>query len=114
MNDRRGWNSTLRQGKPIARVSPKRRAEDAERASVKVAALVRAGNRCEAGALVPAVACWGPLDCDEVVPRGVYPKGHLDVDNVQVLCRAHHDWKHDNPDAAVAVGLRRWSWQPRP
>lgn len=110
-SDRRGWNSTLRQGKGLNRVSDKRKAEEATRASVRVAALVRAGNRCEAPTVVPELVCWGPLDVDEVVPRGVYPKGHLDLDNVQVLCRAHHDWKHDNPEEAVKRGLRRWSWE---
>lgn len=108
---RRAWNSTLPAAtKPIAKVSAKRKAEEAERASVKVAALVRAGNRCEAAALVPEVACWGPLDADEIVPRGVYPKGHLDLENVQIACRAHHDWKHEHPEEAERRGLRKWSW----
>lgn len=110
MSDDRAWNSTLRKGKPLARVSPKRKAEEGERASVKVAALIRAGNRCQGVEAVPEVTCWGPLDADEVVPRGVYPKGHLDLENVQILCRAHHIWKTDNDAEAEKRGLRKWSW----
>ena len=111
MSDRRAWNSTLRAGKGLNRVSPKRKAEESERASVVAAAMERAGGRCEAAVLVPEVACWGVLDPDEVVPRGVYPKGHLDLDNVRMHCRGHHDWKHAHPVEAVERGLRKWSWE---
>lgn len=86
-------------------------AEADQRNDVRFAALVRAGWRCEATSKVPAVSCGGPLDVDEIVPRGVRPVGHLDPDNVQVLCRAHHEWKHAHPTEAAAVGLRRWSWE---
>jgi 5-methylcytosine-specific restriction endonuclease McrA len=90
-------------------MSERRRAEREEREIVREAALASAGFRCSAPG-VGGVRCSGPLDVDEIIPRGVRPGGHLEQDNVQVLCRAHHDWKHANPREAVAAGLRRWSW----
>lgn len=71
----------------------------------------KAGGRCEARLVVPEVTCWGPLDVDEVIPRGVRPGSHLEPEHVQVLCRAHHDWTHAHPQEAAARGLRKWSWE---
>lgn len=99
------WGSTLR------RESAKRKAERAERAAVREETLKAAGYRCAGQALVPHVRCAGPLDVDEITPRGVKPGAHLDRAETQVLCRAHHEWKHANPAAAAEVGLRRWAWQ---
>ena len=85
------------------------------------AVVVRAGYRCEAIERVPEVRCWSPerdgfgrfwLDVDEVVGRGVKPGGHLDPDNCQALCRAHHDWRTGNPTEARARGLRKTSTDP--
>ena len=113
----RARSKPLRRGKRLAPVSEKRLSEKDRRAEVRALVLARAGYRCEARNLVPEVRCWHPpgveLDVDEVVPRGVYPGGHLDPDNCQALCRAHHDWKHAEPEAAVERGLRRWSWDDR-
>lgn len=95
----------------LSPVSDKRAGESDERFEVRSAAWHRAGGRCEAEHIVPEVQCAGPMDVDEIVPRGVRPGGHLDIDNVQLVCRAHHDWKHANPAEAQARGLRRWSWQ---
>jgi hypothetical protein len=87
--------------------SDKRRGEtDARQAAVEKA-MRRSGGECVGKAIVPEVPCWGPMD----VPRGVRPGGHLDGDNVQMLCRAHHDWKHAHPAEAHARGLRGWSWE---
>lgn len=78
-----------------------------------------ARDTCEAAALVPHVACWHPasartpLDGHEVIPRSVWPDGDLSVDNVRMVCRAHHDWIGEHPDEAHAVGLHGYSWERR-
>ncbi len=91
--------------------SATRRAERKQRDNVRKIAMWRAGGVCEARLRVPEVPCGGPLDADEIILRSGYPGGHLDPENVQILCRSHHDWKHDNPEAAHERGLRRWSWE---
>lgn len=90
--------------------SRKRIEETDKRRQVREDALRAAGWRCTATATVPEVRCWGPLDVDEVKSRGVNPGGHLDPSNVQVLCRAHHDWRGAHPAEARARGLRKASW----
>ena len=94
--------------------SDKRISEQQERQDVRELALARAGYRCSVPDGFAGVRCWGPLDVDEIAPRGVRPGGHLDDDNVQVLCRGHHDWKGEHPKEAHALGLRRWSWEDVP
>lgn len=89
---------------PLRPVSPRRESERASRTRIRTLALIRDGG-CIAPARVPEVHCWGPLDCDEWRPRGE-GGSHLDLDNVQVLCRAHHDWKHAHPIEAAHRGLR--------
>jgi hypothetical protein len=103
---------------PLARTGPpaprsaKRIAEDPERARVRRIVIARDGERCAGAAVVPSIRCQGPLDLDEICQRGVRPGGHLDPANCQLLCRfGHHRWKTENARLAVAVGLRRWSWQ---
>lgn len=109
----RAWERRSRKALPSE--SPKRRAERPTRDAVRAQVRARAGYQCQARELVPEISCWHPpgleLDVDEIVLRSGRPGGHLDPDNCQALCRAHHDWKHDNPDDAVARGLRRWSTQ---
>lgn len=98
--------SPLKRGtKPIARESAKRKKERGPRARVKATAMRRAGGRCELAAAVPEIACWGPLDADEIEGRGRRPRGHLDDRNVQIACRAHHTWKTDNPLEAARRGV---------
>lgn len=87
--------------------SAKRRAEANQRAAIVIEALRRAGHQCQARHLVPEVRCGGPLDPDEIMGRGVLPGAHLIQDNVQILCRAHHDWKHDHPTRARDLGLTK-------
>jgi 5-methylcytosine-specific restriction endonuclease McrA len=112
-------SSTLRQGGRLARTgriapqSAKRRSEASTRDAVRREVHER-DRRCVAELLVPDVRCAGPLDVDEVIPRSAYPGGHLDPANCQLLCRAHHDWKHAHPADAAALGLRRWSWDVQP
>jgi hypothetical protein len=108
---------SLTTGQPLARTkalapeSTRRRAERSDRTDVRESTLAAAGHRCQAIDLVPEIACWGPLDVDEITPRGVRPGAHLEHDQTQVLCRGHHDWKGLHPDEAHARGLRRWSWE---
>lgn len=109
-----GWNSTLRRRKRLAPRSPKRIAEAEARDEVRTVVRARAGGRCEARHLVPSVKCWGPLDVDEIESRGTHPGSHLDPDLCQLLCRAHHDWKHAHPAAALELGLRRHSTYDTP
>lgn len=90
-------------------MSAKRAAEREDRVAVRERALRRAGYRCQAEGIA-GLRCGGPLDVDEIILRSGRPGGHLEDDNVQVLCRQHHDWKHTHPTEAVAAGLRRWSW----
>lgn len=103
----------LPKGKPMDRrtrvnpMSKRRRGERDERQTVREEAMRGAGHACSARAIVPELPCRGPLDVDEVAGRGRYPGGHLDPSNVQVLCRAHHNWKHANPLAARERGLDR-------
>jgi|CXWK01.1.fsa_nt_gi hypothetical protein len=99
----------MARGGRLSPMSSKRRAEAATRTAVREQALTLAGHRCTGQAAVPEVACGGPLDVDEIKGRGVNPGGHLDPSNVQVLCRAHHEWKHAHPDEARARGLRKRS-----
>lgn len=90
---------------PLKQQSAKRRAERGTRADVAAAALAR-DRGCVAALTVPEIRCWGPLDPDEWDLRSARPGGHLDLDNVQTLCRGHHDWKHAEPIEAAHRGLR--------
>lgn len=108
----------MKRGSPLKRktrlgpVSAKRRAEAEERRRVLEVVARRDGRSCFGARMAPHVACSGPLDGDEVVPRGELPGGHLDPANVRLLCRfGHHRWKTENPDEAERFGLYRRAWQ---
>lgn len=58
-----------------------------------------------------AIRCGGPLDPHEVIPRSAWHDGQYVLDNVLMVCREHHDWIGDYPDAAHAVGLHGYSWE---
>lgn len=96
---------------PIKPQSAKRIGERDQRQQVIEQTMRRSGGQCEARDLVPEIDCWGPLDTDEVVGRGVHPGAHLDETLTQTLCRAHHDWKHAHPTEARRRGLRKTSWE---
>lgn len=91
--------------------SKKREVEAAERRIVIVEVLARDRNTCQAGPLVPEVACHGMLDVHEIIPRSAWAKGYLEPTNCLTVCRAHHDWIGDNPSAAHDVGLHAFSWE---
>ena len=83
-----------------------------KRAEVRRIVLQRDMGLCQARFLVTSITCSGNLDVDEIIPRG-RGGNYLDPDNCQVLCRAHHRWKHDNPAEAERLGLTK-SLPPRP
>jgi hypothetical protein len=91
-------------------ISDKRLGEQQQRREVVEAAGRRDGWRCRARALVDS-RCSGPLDPHEVIPRSAWKAGYLNVDNVVMVCRAHHDWIGDHPDEAHTVGLHGYSWE---
>lgn len=90
----------------INQVSDKRKNLNSERTEVRRIVLTRDMLQCQAKLLVQSIQCHGPLDVDEIIPRG---RGGdwLDSANCQVLCRAHHTWKHDHPAEAERLGLTK-------
>lgn len=91
--------------------SDRRIAEAPDRANIAAAARARDGNRCMAEVLVPSVACSGPLDAHERIPRSAWKGGYLVLANVITICRSHHDWVGDYPIAAHDLGLHGYSWE---
>lgn len=84
-----------------------------ERARVVDAAFDRDRGRCRAEFSVSWIRCGGRLDPHEVIPRSVWPDGELVLENVIMICRRHHDWVGDHPEAAHAAGLHGFSWERR-
>ncbi len=91
----------------IAPRSPKRDAERELRDIVRTLAFARDRHACTGPDGGAPGRCGGELDPDERIPRSSWAQGYLAVDNVQTLCRAHHDWKHARNRDAVALGFRR-------
>lgn len=87
-------------------MSQKTKNEMPEREQVRRIVFARDMGLCRAKFLVTSMQCSGPLDVDEVIPRG-RGGNYLDPTNCQVLCRAHHRWKHDNPAEAERLGLTK-------
>lgn len=104
--------------KPIAR-SHRRIAPRSERALAKLPERARVVDevwtrdrgQCRAERLVFDVKCGGPLDPHEIIPRSAWADGDVVVDNVVIVCRRHHDWIGDHPQAAHAIGLHGFSWE---
>jgi hypothetical protein len=88
-------------------MSAKRRREAPARRALVEAVKERQDHRCLGAEMWPEVACAGHLEVDELAGRGVYPGGHLDPENCQGLCSAHHRAKHAFPAEAERRGLRR-------
>ena len=99
-------NTPLRRTGRLNPMSDKRRKALGERKEVREEVLDRDGYTCTAKDILPDIDCWGPLDVDEIIGRG---RGGdwLDPENCQTLCRAHHMWKHDNPEKALELGLSK-------
>lgn len=60
---------------------------------------------------VPELVCGGPLDVHELKRGAARASTYLDVDQCILLCRTHHTWVTENPRAAQARGLAKWSWE---
>lgn len=105
----------MKRGEPLKRykrLSPRSKKREAEAAQRRVVVEIvqRRDKVCQAITIVPEVKCWGPLDVDEIIARSQWSAGYLDPTNCQLLCRAHHDWKHEHPEEARALGLSRSLW----
>ena len=96
---------------PLNFASKKTKNNASKRADVRRIVMQRDMGLCQAKFLVGSIMCSGQLDIDEVIPRG-RGGNYLDPNNCQVLCRAHHRWKHDNPAEAERLGLTK-SLPPR-
>jgi hypothetical protein len=105
---------------PLRPVSPKRRANLTVRAEIRAQVLERDDYLCQfwtrAKSLdlmnlphVP-IACGGPLDVHEIIPRSAWADGYLVVDNCIAVCRRHHDWIGDYPELAAEHNLHGYSW----
>lgn len=99
--------SALKRRSPLARVSPKRRAQDAALKAAKAA--VRARDvTCVAGLLWPEVKCGGRLEAHHIAASGMYPELLCDEDNMRLLCAEHHRHVHHvDPRWARRLGLLR-------
>ena len=60
---------------------------------------------CVAQRLVAEVRCSGTLDAHHVLMRS--QGGQDTVENLKVLCRAHHEWVHRNPARSYDLDLLR-------
>jgi hypothetical protein len=108
----RTTSKPLKPGKRLRPMSDKKRAEIPERAAVKEAVFERDSYQCRIAPFLPDIECGGELDAHEPQSRarGGDP---LDVDQCVTACRRHHDWVHEHPAAAAALGLLQHSWQER-
>ncbi len=93
---------------PLRRVSLKRQRVNRERRELVRSELTRR-PRCEAGHLTPASCSGYATDIHEPLTRA---RGGsiLDPANTVAICRACHDWIHDNPQSATRIGLLKPSW----
>lgn len=57
------------------------------------------------------LGCTGPLDCHEIIPRSAWAAGWLEPSNIVLVCRLHHDWIGEHPDAAHLLGLHGYSYE---
>jgi len=98
----RAWQDRSRRPLPPSSAKGRARARDAAEAGRRAKA--RDGG-CVAAALVPDLRCWGPLDPQHVIPRGVRPDLADDDLNIIGCCRAHHRYIDDHPERARELGL---------
>lgn len=93
-------------------MSTKKRGEIELRKAVLVAVRERDRGCCARRVLlhrfpaeIPWHLCGGALDGHEIIPRSEWRDGYLDVDNVLLVCRVHHDWIHNHTTTARTLGL---------
>lgn len=86
---------------PIRQQSNRAAAAQRERVKILKSMLGHTGR-----ALCSVTGCGREaVDADEIVLRSQLEDAATIEDNIQLLCRPHHDWKHANPNAAEAAGL---------
>lgn len=98
----RAWQDRSR--KPLPESSPRGRERRARATAAGKVAKARDGG-CIVAAMVPEVECWGPLDPQHVIPRGVRPSLADDPANIVAACRGHHQWIEEHPVEARAMGV---------
>ena len=59
---------------------------------------------CEGPNLGLPEKCWGPLDANHIIPRGMGGT-HFDDSPLVSLCRRHHEWAEMHRVEAKALGL---------
>lgn len=100
--------------KPIRRQSDKAKSNAQRRRETVAAARRRDSNRCQGAKNVPEIRCSpGDLQPHEVIRRSQWREGIFVLDNVVMLCAAHHRWVTDciDLDRARDVGLFAWSYE---
>lgn len=99
----------LRTRKPLRAVSPKRAARKEERDECRRIVFERCEGACEACPRLHDGPVRRAVEVHEIKTRGrggsIY-----DPDNAVGLCRLCHNWIHDHPDDALALGLLAHSW----
>lgn len=116
----------LRRRTPLRQVSLKRIGERPQRQAVIREVMFRDGPGCYASKVILArmeaalehgwpTTCWHPpgetlLDAHEVIQRSVRPGGHLEADNVRMVCRRHHEWIDAHQVTAATLGLHGYSY----
>ena len=107
--------STLRPGGRLRPRSPRKRERYEAIAAASAEALARDRYRCRGLGVIPGHdRCWGPIDPQHVIPKGVRPDLAADPANIIALCRAAHDWVGAHPDEAEALGLHGRAWDEPP
>lgn len=100
--------SPMKRGKPLKQRSDRRSAERDAYEAAKFQAWSRDRGQCQAERKWPEIECKGRLDPHHIASQGQYPELRCAVDNLVVLCRAHHDAIHqDDPLRARQLGLLR-------
>ena len=111
----RGTSQLRRTGPPKRRtrlrwVSDKRLGERDQRRWAIEEVRYRDGDRCAAiDAGLIHVCSPGPFDAHEVIPRSVWPGGHLVPSNIRLVCRRAHSWIGDHPREAWGLGLHGYA-----
>lgn len=94
--------TAIKRNTPLKAVSKKRRGQRGVPQEIYAAVVLR-DRSCIAERLVPTLNCWGRLDPHHKQRRS--QGGEDTIENLVLLCRAHHDWVHANPAASLKLGL---------
>ena len=93
---------TMARRKPIRRQSARAAAQARERRAIKVKL---AGHTGRTTCTFPGGCHREAVDVDEQVNRSQLTGAAVNEDLMQPLCRTHHDWKHQHPNEAEALGV---------